>query len=45
MMVMRDMVRRYQRLPEFIVVDNGRDFRSAAFEVFVQIMGVHLRLP
>lgn len=43
MMTMRDMVRRFQRLPEFIVVDNGRDFMSAAFESFLQAMGVHLR--
>lgn len=43
MMVMRDMVRRFQRLPEFIVVDNGRDFMSSAFETFLQVMGVHLR--
>lgn len=43
MMVMRDLVQRFQRLPEFIVVDNGRDFMSAAFESFLQVMGVHLR--
>ncbi|KDC57244.1 integrase core domain protein [Bordetella bronchiseptica MBORD591] len=43
MMAMRDMVRRLQRLPEFIVVDNGRDFMSAAFESFLQVMGGHLR--
>jgi putative transposase len=43
MMVMRDMVRRHARLPEFIVVDNGRDFMSTAFETFLQVMGVHLR--
>lgn len=43
MMVMRDMVRRFQRLPEFIVVDNGRDFMSEAFESFLKVMGVHLR--
>lgn len=43
MMVMRDMVRRFQRLPEFIVVDNGRDLMSEAFESFLQVMGVHLR--
>lgn len=43
MMVIRDMVRRFQRLPEFIVVDNGRDFMSSAFETFLQVMGVHLR--
>lgn len=43
MMVTRDMVRRFQRLPEFVVVDNGRDFMSSAFETFLQVMGVHLR--
>lgn len=43
MMVVRDMVRRFQRLPEFIVVDNGRDFMSAAFESFLEAMGTHLR--
>ena len=43
MMVMRDMVRRFQRLPEFVVVDNGRDFMSSAFESFLQVLGVHLR--
>lgn len=43
MMVMRDIVNRHERLPEFIVVDNGRDFMSEAFESFLQVMGVHLR--
>lgn len=43
MMVVRDMVRRFSRLPEFIVVDNGRDFMSHAFETFLLAMGVHLR--
>ncbi|WP_188380156.1 Mu transposase C-terminal domain-containing protein [Oxalicibacterium faecigallinarum] len=43
MMVMRDLVNRHERLPEFVVVDNGRDFMSEAFESFLQVMGVHLR--
>ncbi|WP_296651309.1 DDE-type integrase/transposase/recombinase [Paraburkholderia sp.] len=43
MMVVRDMVRRHHRLPEFIVVDNGRDFMSEAFESFLMTMGTHLR--
>jgi len=43
MMVVRDMVQRFHRLPEFIVVDNGKDFQSTAFEAFLQVMGVHLR--
>ncbi|KVE73687.1 DDE-type integrase/transposase/recombinase [Burkholderia vietnamiensis] len=43
MMVIRDIVRRFHRLPEFIVVDNGTDFRSHAFEAFLMAMGTHLR--
>lgn len=43
MMVVRDIVRRFNRLPEFIVVDNGRDFMSQAFESFLRVMGTHLR--
>lgn len=43
MMITRDIVRRHGRLPEMIVVDNGRDFMSVAFETFLQAMGVHLR--
>ena len=43
MMTIRDMVRRFNRLPEFIVVDNGRDFMSEAFESFLRAMGTHLR--
>lgn len=44
MMATRDMVRRFGRLPETIVVDNGRDFISANFESFLMAMGVNLRL-
>ncbi len=44
MMVVRDMVKRFSRLPEFVVVDNGRDLISNAFESFLQAMGTHLRL-
>lgn len=43
MMTIRDMVRRFGRLPECVVVDNGRDFMSTAFETFLQVMEVHLR--
>lgn len=43
MMLLRDMVKRHQRLPEFIVVDNGSDFLADAFQTFMQIMGVHVR--
>jgi putative transposase len=43
MMIVRDMVRRFNRLPEFIVVDNGRDFVSDAFKSFLHAMGTNLR--
>ncbi|CAL8477058.1 DDE-type integrase/transposase/recombinase [Caballeronia sp. S22] len=43
MMVVRDMVRRFNRLPEFVIVDNGPDFASEAFETFLRVMGTNLR--
>lgn len=43
MMTVRHMVRRFGRIPEFVVVDNGRDLMSSAFETFLEVMGVHLR--
>lgn len=43
MMTVRDMVRRCGRLPEFVIVDNGRDFMSLAFETFLKAMGTHTR--
>lgn len=44
MMCIRSMVKRYQRLPEFVVVDNGKDLVSSAFSTFLTAMGVHLRM-
>jgi putative transposase len=43
MMAIRDMVRRFNRLPEIVFVDNGSDFRSLAFKSFLKAMGCHLR--
>lgn len=43
MMVIRDMVRRHGRLPEFLILDNGADFRSSSLESFLKVMGVHCR--
>lgn len=43
MMVLRDLVRRHGRMPEFVVVDNGADLKSIAFAAFLQMMGTHLR--
>lgn len=44
MMLIRDLVRRHQRLPEFFVVDNGKDLVCSAFSTFLESMGVHLRM-
>ena len=43
MMIIRDLVRRFHRLPQFIVVDNGTDFLSNAFRAFLRSMGTKLR--
>lgn len=43
MMLLRDMVKRHRRLPQFIVVDNGADFRSGDFDRFTELMRVHVR--
>lgn len=44
MMILRDIVRRFNRLPQFFVVDNGKDLISDAFESFLNVMGTHQRL-
>ena len=44
MMLIRDLVCRHQRLPEFFVVDNGKDLISSAFGTFLQSNDVHLRM-
>ena len=43
MMLLRDIIRRYRRLPQFIVVDNGADFRSEDFKHFCEMMRIHVR--
>lgn len=43
MMLLRDIVRRFGRLPQMIVVDNGADFRSENFSLFARLMSIHLR--
>ncbi len=43
MMLLRDMVRRHRRLPQFIVVDNGADFRCEDFKQFAELMHIHVR--
>jgi putative transposase len=35
MMVLRDCVRRHARLPQFVVVDGGREFESTYFETLL----------
>lgn len=43
MMVLRDIVRRYGRLPQFIIADNGSDFRSEGLRMFLEAVDVHMR--
>ena len=41
MMVLRECVKRYNRLPNYIVVDNGKEFKSIYFESLLALYGVH----
>lgn len=41
MMVIRECVKNYNRLPNFIVVDGGKEFGSVYFESLLAIYGVH----
>jgi hypothetical protein len=43
LMVLRDYVRRHGRLPKLIVVDGGKEFRSAAFLWFCRLYGISIR--
>jgi len=43
MMILRECVRRYNRLPETVVVDGGPEFRSAAFERLLARYETHIR--
>lgn len=43
MMVLRDIVRRHGRLPEMIVVDNGKEFKSASFMQLADFYRVSIR--
>lgn len=43
MMVIRECVRRFNRLPQIIITDNGRDFRSIYFESLFAFYRVTLK--
>jgi putative transposase len=43
LMLMRDYVRRWGRLPRVVVVDGGKEFRSHSFQLFCQIFGIEIR--
>lgn len=43
LMVLRDYVRRHNRLPRVLSVDNGSDFRSRELSSFCQLYGIELR--
>ena len=42
-MVMREFVRPWQRLPEMVVVDNGKELVGSPFLSFLHSHNVHLR--
>jgi putative transposase len=41
MMVIRECVRKYNRLPNYIVVDGGKEFKGVYFESLLALYGVH----
>src|SRR5574340_412931 len=43
MMVIRDIVRRHGRLPDTLVVDNGKEFKSRDFQLLTQACGCDIR--
>lgn len=44
LMVLRDYVRRHQRLPRMLSVDGGADFKSREVEAFCELYGITFRL-
>lgn len=43
LLLLRDYVRRHNRLPRVIVVDNGKEFHSKELELFCRIYGIEIR--
>lgn len=43
MMVLRDIVRRHGRMPDMIVVDNGKEFKSREFKRVCRLYGCSIR--
>lgn len=43
MMVLRDVVRRHGRMPAMLVVDNGKEFKSRAFQRVCALYGCSIR--
>ncbi len=43
MMLLRDYVKRHSRLPDIIVLDNGREFHSAALSALCQLFDIQIR--
>jgi putative transposase len=44
MLVIRDCIRRYGRMPKTIVVDQGSEFKGTYFEQLLAYLGVHKRM-
>jgi transposase InsO family protein len=43
LLVMRDYVRRHNRLPKMLVVDNGKEFHSTELELFCRLYDIDIR--
>lgn len=43
MMALRECVRRYQRLPQYLIVDNGKEFHSTYFRSVLAMYGVTIK--
>jgi len=43
MMIIRDIVRRYGRVPEFLVLDNGKDFVCREMHRFCELLRISIR--
>jgi putative transposase len=43
MMLLRDLIRRHGRMPDFIITDHGSDFESNDFQRVAKLYGGHIR--
>ena len=44
MLAIRELVRRYGRAPQFLVVDGGADFRSVYFDTLLALLHINKKV-